>query len=37
MTKKSGYLDPDTYISEHSLEAALFAAGALKRAVDEVK
>jgi len=28
-----GYLDADTYMSEHTLEAALFAAGAIKTAV----
>lgn len=30
----NGYVDPDTYISEGSLEAALFAAGAVMEAVD---
>lgn len=29
-----GYIDPDTYISEGSLDAALFAAGAVVEAVD---
>ncbi len=29
-----GYIDPDTYISEGSLEAALFAAGAVMEAVE---
>jgi acetoin utilization deacetylase AcuC-like enzyme len=30
----TGYYDPDTYISEHSFEAALFAAGAVIEAVE---
>lgn len=29
-----GYIDPDTYISKKSLDVALFAIGALKKAVD---
>lgn len=32
-----GYIDPDTYISKDSLEAALFAAGAVIKAVDACK
>lgn len=32
-----GYLDADTYISKNSLEAALFAAGAVLKAVDACK
>ncbi|GAB4389856.1 MAG: histone deacetylase [Thermodesulfovibrionales bacterium] len=32
-----GYLDPDTYMSEGSLEAALFAAGAVMEAVDRCR
>jgi acetoin utilization deacetylase AcuC-like enzyme len=32
-----GHLDPDTYLSERSLEAALYAVGALIDAVDKVK
>lgn len=32
-----GYLDPDTYMSHHSLEAALYAAGALIEAVERCK
>lgn len=31
---KEGYLDPDTYISERSVDVALFAVGALKKAVE---
>jgi acetoin utilization deacetylase AcuC-like enzyme len=34
MTRFTGYFDADTYISEHSLEAALFAVGAVLEAVD---
>lgn len=34
---QSGYADPDTYISEHSLEAALHAAGAVIEAVNRCK
>jgi len=30
-----GYYDPDTYISAHSIEAALFAAGAVTAAIDK--
>jgi acetoin utilization deacetylase AcuC-like enzyme len=33
----TGYFDPDTYISPRSVEAALFAAGAVISAVDECK
>jgi acetoin utilization deacetylase AcuC-like enzyme len=33
----TGYFDPDTYVSIHSVEAALFAAGAVISAVDECK
>lgn len=33
----TGYFDPDTYISPHSVEAALFAAGAVITAVDECR
>lgn len=32
-----GYLDPDTYVSEGSIEAALFAAGAVIEAVERCK
>lgn len=32
-----GYIDPDTYISKNSFEAALFAAGAVVKAVDACK
>lgn len=32
-----GYLDPDTYMSEHSLEAALCAVGAIMAALDAAK
>lgn len=32
-----GYLDPDTYFSEGSLEAAMYAVGAVKKAVELVK
>jgi len=32
-----GYLDPDTYFSEGSLEAALYAVGAVKKAIEELK
>ncbi len=35
-TSRAGYLDPDTYFSEGSLEAALYAAGAVKRAIELV-
>lgn len=31
---KEGYIDPDTYISERSVDVALFAVGALKKAVE---
>lgn len=33
---KPGYLDPDTYLSEHSYEVALYAVGAVLEAVDRV-
>jgi len=33
----SGYLDPDTYISEGSLEAALYAAGAIIEAIKKCR
>ena len=33
----TGYFDPDTYVSLHSVEAALFAAGAVISAVHECK
>jgi acetoin utilization deacetylase AcuC-like enzyme len=36
-TSGVGYLDPDTYISEDSLEAALYAAGAVIEAVEQCK
>lgn len=32
-----GYADPDTYVSEGSFEAALYAAGAVTEAVDRVR
>ena len=32
-----GYADPDTYVSEGTLEAALFAAGAVLEAIDRIK
>ena len=32
-----GYLDPDTYLSENSLDAALYAAGAVMEAIDKCK
>ncbi len=32
-----GYLDPDTYVSEGSLESALFAAGAVMEAVERCR
>jgi len=32
-----GYLDPDTYLSENSLDAALYAAGAVMEAIDRCK
>lgn len=32
-----GYLDPDTYLSENSLDAALYAAGAVIEAIDRCK
>ncbi|MDO8747197.1 MAG: histone deacetylase [Thermodesulfovibrionales bacterium] len=32
-----GYVDPDTYLSENSLEAALYAAGAVMEAIDRCK
>lgn len=35
--KFTGYYDPDTYISENSVEAALYAAGAVIAAVDGCK
>jgi len=35
--KFTGYYDPDTYVSSRSVEAALFAAGAVISAVDECK
>jgi acetoin utilization deacetylase AcuC-like enzyme len=34
---KKGYLDPDTYISEDSLEAALYAAGSVIQAVEKCR
>jgi acetoin utilization deacetylase AcuC-like enzyme len=34
---RPGYLDPDTYFSEGSLQAALYAAGAVMEAVDRCK
>ena len=36
-TSGVGYLDPDTYMSEDSLEAALYAAGAVIEAVEQCK
>ena len=33
----SGYADPDTYVSEGTLEAALYAAGAVIEAIDRIK
>ena len=33
----SGYLDPDTYVSKNSLEAARYAVGAILEAVDKCK
>jgi acetoin utilization deacetylase AcuC-like enzyme len=33
----AGYLDPDTYFSEGSLEAALYAVGAVKKAIELAK
>jgi len=33
----TGYFDPDTYVSRRSVEAAMFAAGAVISAVDECK
>lgn len=33
----TGYLDPDTYMSEHTLEAALHAAGAVIEAVERCR
>lgn len=32
-----GYIDPDTYVSKRSLDAALFAAGAVTEAVDRCR
>ncbi len=32
-----GYVDPDTYLSENSLDAALYAAGAVMEAIDKCK
>ena len=37
LSKLVGYSDPDTYVSEGSYEAALFAAGAPLMAVDRIK
>ena len=37
ITKFSGYFDADTYVSERSVEAALYAAGAVIEAVDQCK
>lgn len=37
MKKLVGYADPDTYVSEGSYEAALYAAGAVIEAVDRIK
>ncbi len=34
---RAGYADPDTYISANSLEAALYAAGAVTEAIDRCK
>ncbi len=36
VARGGGYLDPDTYTNEHSLDAARLAAGAVVRAVDAV-
>lgn len=33
----NGYFDPDTYVSPHTVEAALFASGALTEAVDRCR
>ncbi len=33
----TGYYDPDTYVSPHSVEAAFFAAGAVTNAVDRCR
>ncbi|MBI5074668.1 MAG: histone deacetylase [Nitrospirae bacterium] len=33
----TGYFDPDTYVSPRSVEAALFAAGAVTEAIDQCK
>jgi acetoin utilization deacetylase AcuC-like enzyme len=33
----TGYFDPDTYISQHSFEAAMYAAGAVIGAIDQCK
>lgn len=33
----SGYLDPDTYVSKNSLEAARYAVGAILEAIDKCK
>jgi acetoin utilization deacetylase AcuC-like enzyme len=33
----TGYFDPDTYVSEHSFEAALYAAGAVIEAIDKCR
>jgi acetoin utilization deacetylase AcuC-like enzyme len=33
----TGYYDPDTYVSEHSFEAALYAAGAVTEAIERSK
>lgn len=37
LSKLVGYADPDTFVSEGSYEAALFAAGAPLVAIDEIK
>ena len=37
MSRFTGYADPDTYVSEGSYEAALYAAGALLEAIDWCK
>lgn len=37
MSKLVGYADPDTYLSEGTYEAALYAAGAVIEAVDQCK
>lgn len=34
---KTGYLDPDTYVSKDSVEAALYAVGAVIEAIDKCK